>query len=282
MHKEDINFLNNSFPIKIDAERCSFINGGEAESAVHEALEIKYFHSGASTLLIGSKTVRAEAGDIIIINPYEFHATIECGKDTEIGKYCLIMIGLDFFEGSQGADFDLRQQLFGKRSFFKTHIKNNIKMGEILKAVAEESTQNNEGSRLAIFGLMAQFFALLLRENEAQSENESSKENVLRYYSVIEPALKLIRDSYAKKFTVDELAAACRISKYHFCRSFKLAMGIGAIAYLNEHRIKVADVMLNGSDRSVGEVARECGFDDISYFSKLYKKHFGHSPSKTK
>ena len=64
-------FADESFPLCVITDSESGIDTIEgARKAVHEAIEIKYFYEGRSTLLIGNKTVNAEAGDIIIINPY--------------------------------------------------------------------------------------------------------------------------------------------------------------------------------------------------------------------
>ena len=69
-HIDDILFEDRSFPIKIKARRSSVTdNMDSARRALHEAIEIKFFLKGRSTLLVGDKTVYAEAGDVIIINP---------------------------------------------------------------------------------------------------------------------------------------------------------------------------------------------------------------------
>lgn len=64
-------------------------------TALHENVEIKCFYEGTATLLIESQTVRVKAGDVVVINPYEFHATVDTGE--EKGKYHLFMLPLDYF-----------------------------------------------------------------------------------------------------------------------------------------------------------------------------------------
>ena len=89
----------------------------------------------------------------------------------------------------------------------------------------------------------------------------------------------MIRDNYSRtRLTVDELAAACSISKYHFCHVFKSVTGCGAISYLNSYRLKIANNLLKSSDKSISEIAFLCGFEDVSYFSKLYKQKFSRTP----
>ncbi len=276
---EDIKFSDESFPLRTRKYSTSFKNDeGFSVQAIHEAIEIKYFYGGDSTLLVGDKTVYAEAGDVVIINPYEFHTTIDCGKNAP-GRYHLFMMGIDFFDGVWGADLNLRNLVFGKHAVFKTHFKNNGELSAILDSLVATDPDKSSADRLKTFGLMAELFAWLL-ENGIEMGESSSGEDLLHYYAVIEPAIRMIRDEYSTHFTVDMLANACNISKFHFCRIFKSVMGVTAIQYLNSYRLKLADAMLANTDRQIGEIATMAGFEDASYFARIYKKQFGHSPKR--
>lgn len=280
-HLENIDFSEQTFPIKIIPRRASFVGAVDtATQAFHEAVEIKYFYEGESTLIINSETVHAAAGDIIIVNPYEFHTTVDCGKKNP-GKYHLFMIGLDFFEGAVGADVNLRKLLLEDRTAFRTKISEDEEIRGILGRAVVEYERDDTHSRLALFGLIAELFAKLLTKHATEARRGSS-DGSLGYYAIIEPAIRLIRDGYSEPFTVDSLAAACRISKYHFCRIFKATTGMSAIQYLNSYRLKIADTLLTNTPRTVSEVASLCGFDDVSYFSRIYKKHFNKTPIKAK
>ena len=276
---EDIYFHDKSFPLLIKRDRVSTVNEvGITIQAIHEAIEIKYFYEGTSTLLIGNDTVRVEAGDIVIINPYEFHATLDCGGETP-GKYHIFMMGLDFFDGVRAAGIDLRHLIYGKHILFKTKFSKSDTLRALLTRAVEENESKTAASRLAVFGIFAELFAELLK-NGTRSGEGASNEDILHYYNVIEPAIRMIRDEYSRRFTVEMLAEACSISKFHFCRIFKAVMGMSAIKYLNTYRLKIADTLLTSSDRQIGEIAMICGFEDAGYFARIYKEQYGHTPSK--
>ena len=251
---------------------------GLSIQAIHEAIEIKYFYEGTSTLLIGNETVNVCAGDVVIINPYEFHATIDCGGENT-GRYHLFMIGLDFFEGVHAAGIDLRHLIYSKHTVFKTKFSDSERLRELLTRAISENENQSAASRLAVFGIFAEVFSELLKYGTVSSEG-ASNEDILHYYNVIEPAIRMIRDEYSNRFTVEMLANACNISKYHFCRIFKSVMGMSAIKYLNVYRLKIADTLLTSSDRQIGEIAAICGFEDAGYFARIYKEQYGHAPSK--
>ncbi|MBE5732438.1 MAG: helix-turn-helix domain-containing protein [Clostridiales bacterium] len=81
-------------------------------------------------------------------------------------------------------------------------------------------------------------------------------------------------------FTCAKLAKECKISDVHLRRLFKKVLGISPIQYLANLRFDKARKLLTLSDLSVSQIALECGFADVYYFSKAYKKRYGHSPSK--
>lgn len=268
-----------NFPFIISRDLTSGIDNVETvRKALHEAIEIKYFYEGTATLLIGTNSINVKAGDIVVINPYEFHATVDCGEKK--GKYHLFMVPLDFFSSNNASELNLRTLLLAEKNFFKSHI-NDKRMSKILLRIVQEKIENNPFCDVAIKGLLMEFFCLLLRSYTlSKEESDSLQKETLRSYKLIEPALRHIRDNYAEAFTVDMLSSLCGLSKHYFCRVFKNVTGKTAMEYLRDYRIKVSDAMLTNTEKSVGEIAELCGFDSVNYYCRCYKSHFGFSPSK--
>jgi len=274
---DDIVFDDPEFKLLVHSDRISCVNQGEhLDKIFHEEMEIKYFYEGGATLLIGTETIVTQPGDIIIINPYEFHSTIAI--DQQKGKYHLFMLGLDFFTDSNPNGLDLRRCMMGKRICFNHLIRGNGRLQQILIRTAEEMQSREEAYRLVVQGMLTEFFALLLRGEVSDNRSSSVLAENIRYYSVIDPALQKIHTDYHRKITIDELAAMCNVSKYHFCRIFRQATGQTAMQYLTGYRLMIADVMLNNTDKSIAEIAWDCGFTDESYFCRCYKKSEGNSP----
>jgi len=246
----------------------------------HEEIEIKYFYEGSTTLMIGTETVVAHAGDITVVNPYEFHSTIELAQ--QIGKYHCLMFGLDFFTERNPKGIDLRQQMLGAKMRFRTLIRGNKRMGEIICRIAEEMTEKPPSHQLAVEGLMLELYTLLFREGFTESTSNAPLAENIRFYDIIAPALERIHTEYQQRITVDELAVLCNVSKYHFCRIFHQLTGQPPMQYLNDYRLKIAEVLLNNTTESIAQVAWNCGFTDESYFCRCFKKARGHSPLQTR
>jgi transcriptional regulator GlxA family with amidase domain len=83
-------------------------------------------------------------------------------------------------------------------------------------------------------------------------------------------------------FTCEELAKRSLISEVHLRRLFSKVLGVSPMQYLLSLRFSKAEKLLENNELTVSQIAIECGFADIYYFSKAYKKHFGHSPKRQK
>ncbi|MBQ3134822.1 MAG: helix-turn-helix domain-containing protein [Oscillospiraceae bacterium] len=268
-------------PYLIDTEKVAYIDRQETISnrtALHEEIEIKCFYEGSATLLVESQTVCVKAGDVVVINPYEFHATVDTGA--ERGKYHLFMLPLNYFAGIPG--LELQELLLTREQAFEHHFSGDKEMYGLLMQAAWEAQQDQPARDVMIKGLLAQLFALLLRRGLAQEGRPLPEKGVLRRYPVIDPAMRCIKASYAEPLTVEQLAALCGVSKHYFCRSFKLVTGKSAMEYLRHFRLRVANALLTGTNRGIAEIAVSCGFENQNYFSRCYKQHYGETPSQSR
>jgi len=88
-----------------------------------------------------------------------------------------------------------------------------------------------------------------------------------------------ISDNALNKLTMDEICANTHISKYHLCRIFKENMGVTIWEFIRKRRLSVAKQMLIYTDYKITEVAEKCGFTDSSFFTKVFSKEFGITPT---
>ena len=273
--QQNISFPHGDFKI--------IIGGGKSrafDKAFHEEIEIKYFYEGVSTLMIDKNVIVAKPGDVTIVNPFELHANVEIGQTQ--GKYISIILSIDFLKELNPNGLDLRRALILKGVKFYNHVSNNERLQTIIKRAYDEITEEKENYRLVVYGLITEFFAILLRDYVNAEKPTYNAETYTKRAEVISPALSKIFKDYNEKITVEELAKLCNVSKYYFCRLFKEETGLSVIQYIISYRISIAETMLKSTDNSVESVAYLCGFDDVSYFYRTYKKLKGVSPMKAR
>ena len=270
-----IAFDDENLKISVYPNRQSWIDGtGDYYGYFHEEIEMKYFYEGSCTILIDNKRVNVKKGDFLFVNPYQIHSTVSIGD--QCAKYHLIMVSLDFF--SDTGLLNLRQLFTEKRISIINVIENNERIKHIVNELAVEYTEKNELYDIAVKGLVAELFAILVRDCREIFDSSIPTDRNLAKHKVIIPAINKIHSDYNKHITVDELAGECNISKYHFCRLFKEARGMTALEYLLRYRLHVADIFLENTDKSIADIASLCGFEDASYFSRCYKKYNGNTP----
>lgn len=100
------------------------------------------------------------------------------------------------------------------------------------------------------------------------------------YETRIKPVFSYIHKNFRKTISISEIAAVAGYSECYFMSMFKKITGYTFVEYLNIIRIENARKLLVESDMSVSEIAWQSGFNNLSYFIRLFKKKFDCSPLK--
>lgn len=101
-----------------------------------------------------------------------------------------------------------------------------------------------------------------------------------KYQSVLQNAIQYMEENFAdEKLTLNTVACVANVSANHFSAMFSQKMGQTFIEYLTNLRMKKAKEMLRCTDKRSGEIALEVGYKDAHYFSFLFKKTQGCTPS---
>lgn len=144
------------------------------------------------------------------------------------------------------------------------------------KKIIEYFAQKPLGYELAIKGFLCSLFFELVSNNRDKHLVDDKKfleierlKNIFLY----------IQKNYIRKITIEELAAQSYMSVYYFCRFFKKVIGISPLDYLNHYRIREAARLLKTNEKSITDIAYAVGFNDSSYFSKIFQKYQRCTPS---
>lgn len=101
-----------------------------------------------------------------------------------------------------------------------------------------------------------------------------------KYQSVINQAIQFINSNYTDPdISLNSVASAVSLSPAHFSTIFSQSLNKTFIEYLTEQRIKYAKVLLANSNKRLAEIALDIGYNDPNYFSFLFKKRQGISPT---
>lgn len=101
----------------------------------------------------------------------------------------------------------------------------------------------------------------------------------LRLGQIRENIEAYIRENYSSELSMQSVAGAMNYSEAYFCKLFKQCFKVNFSAYLNEYRVRRARELLQTTRLSVREVSRECGYSDSNYFTRVFKRIVGVTPS---
>ncbi len=102
------------------------------------------------------------------------------------------------------------------------------------------------------------------------------------YSPLVTRAVALIGERYAEKLTLRDVAGSIHINESYLSKLFKKELGVGFTDYLNSLRIQKSVELLSQPDMNLLEIAGRVGFEDQSYFTKVFKKITGKTPRQFK
>ena len=141
-----------------------------------------------------------------------------------------------------------------------------------LQEAEEANKVKNAGYELAIKGALLRFLSILIGQHGTSLPADTTDTRRLK------TVLQLIEAEYATPLRIEDAAEACGCSQSHFMRWFKKMTGQGFTAYLNDHRLNLAAELLRITDATVLDIAGRVGFDNLSYFNRLFKRRYGMTP----
>lgn len=104
--------------------------------------------------------------------------------------------------------------------------------------------------------------------------------NGIKHQNVIYKINAYIKDHLSEKISLDQAAEHVFLSKSYFCRIIKDDLGCTFTEHVNQLRVERSKTLLANTDLSIAEIACAVGFDDQSYFTRVFKQQSGNTPGK--
>lgn len=256
-----------SFPVIFHMDH-SINHGNDFLIHWHESIEILHVLEGSFIVVSDAIQAVAKKGDIVVINSGNIH---NIKSITETSKYdCLIIEKILCVEFGINIDEIVFKNILTDKEAKKLFL--NIKNEMISKKSLYKS---------AVKISILSFMLYLYRNYLVSSSPLSDKPENIKI-ALIKKAIKYIQDNYNLKISMSDIAKEIGVSKYYFCRTFSDITCNTAVYYINHVRCTNAKTLLQTGKYTITEIALLCGFDNLSYFTKTYKKHIGCLPSENK
>ncbi len=253
---EDKNFpfiLNNAFSV----------HGEGFPAHWHESIELLYFTKGKGVVNVGSESFEVGEGDLVLINSNLVH-----NLSGEYHHYCLIVNKDECLKF--GIDVETKRAI--------TLIRDEKMRNLFLEIIYEFENKPPYYKAMAKSKIML-LIATLYREH-SEAGNIGTLKISTKKTETVKRIVKYINKNYLSPISTEDISKNTGYSKYYLCHVFKDGTGYSITDYVNMLRCADARNMLRSGNYNVGEVAQLCGFENMSYFTKIYKKYIGILPSK--
>ena len=229
---------------------------------LHTDIEILYVMEGEMEVRIGDRACMAGPQDIILINSGEKHS-FRISRDT---LACRIF--LDYFMLKDALN---RTQITFTCNSAADPEKDYSRHRYILEAMMD---QYMEKSKIFLFRSLYYSFIEVLKENNLNEDTEDLPETGMKVRRVI----RYIEEHYAEPLSLSEMAKREYMSESAFSRLFKKETGSVFTEYVRSVRLEHARSELVHTNRTITDIAVNCGFSNISAFNKSFRQIYQTAP----
>lgn len=260
-YKREVGFVNNDVPLEINCcGQQRFLTQDFSKSRPYGRLDYQliYITHGFGTFTVQGKIQEVSAGNIVLYKPHEPQIYSYSCKD-KTSAYWI------HFTGNLVSDylssFDIRSGYIGDCME--------------IKALFQEMIRELQLKKTGYIDIVDADFKKLL----ALIHRNMAVDSTDRIDLKLEQVLIQLNQNYNKPWSITSMAGFCNLSESYFAHYFKEKIGVAPMKYLTNLRMEKAKFLLAESDIPVSSIAVSTGYSDVLYFSRIFKREVGESPT---
>ena len=222
--------------------------------------KLYFIEDGEIVVEINDEKILAKKGDLLLIPAETLHSCSLSEKMYMKKSWCHFSMkrgNLEFFQ-----DYRFPFRIHVTEEEYVSSLFNELFSSHHLSSPCKELISSS-----AILKIVSYYLSHCTIVNKQETDDEISK------------AIHYIKNNYSLHISLDTLAQNASYSLNHFTKKFKEKTGYTPIQYINLIKINTAKNLLQYSDAPISEIMEKVGFLDSAYFSKIFKKTVGYSPS---
>lgn len=276
-------FRDASFPFILQQVHMQDLSLGKIPWHWHDELEVIYAFSRTIEVRTDKASYTLTKGDACFINTDVLHSVVSADPDATLlyfrfhpyllfpkpssnlaGLYCQPVLHNSaveslFFDHLVDAHSDILSSI---RSIIHHY------------AIREQAYEIKIAG--ALYYMWAQLYDIVQNSVQPVHHKESSQDS-----QRIKDAISFIGENYASPLTLQDIADVIHVSRNECCRCFQRAVGYSPIEYLMHYRILESTKKMKNKEaaaESISTLAASCGFNNTSYFNKLFKRYTNMTP----
>ncbi len=239
----------------------------------HPELEILYVRKGTLQLRLNEESHCLRAGDVYLIPG----GTIHSGEPEQCSYTC-VLVNLSLLMKKSDACMAFANRVSDGSVKILTDLGGQSDaFAHLCEGMRDACLRHGDGYAFEIKGLIFSFFGVILN-NGLYGPGTPGISQTEAMTVRMKTVLAYIEKNYAAPLRLEELAQQADMTPNHLCKCFKTVTGMTPFAYLIGCRLSKAQYALKTTDLPVTGIALDCGFNDISYFIRLFRKTYGITP----
>lgn len=245
----------------------------------HDTYELYFLLEGERYYFIEKETYFVKAGDVVLINRELVHKTSQAGS----GKHDRILLQLNekvLDPWLKSAGVYTLGRLFGDYyGVLKVSELEWQEMNALLLGIRDELKQRGERYETMVRLKLSQILLQIYRIGKKNVLKEMPAPVQTAKHGKVHEVAEYLTTHCETGESLEELAMRFFISKSYLSRIFREVTGFSVNEYRNLARVRKAKELLGSSDYSITEISGLLGFESVTYFERIFKKHGDETPS---
>lgn len=278
--REQFTYEDPSFPFGICEDKYSLFPEKTLPIHWHDSFELDFVQSGSIEFMIDDTAFELVSGEAAFVNMNTLHSARQVSEDN--ASVAVVVFQPQLFPGGTNGILyqkNIKQIIESGIQGFKVGASSESGK-QILDILTFFSTIDKglPGYELVIMEKISRLWFLLQQYFYGTQSFIRSDKFALFRAEEMKQMLIYIQEHYAEKISIKELAKNANISRTECFIRFRQYMNTTPNGYITDYRLLQSEKMLQTTNNNIADIATYCGFSSQSYFCKLFKQKYSHTP----
>lgn len=275
---EIVHYERTGIPLYIRTADLSIYPGKSAPCHWHDDIEWIYMISGKMCYYINGKRILLNEKDSLMVNARQMHYGYSY-QEQDCHFLCILFHPSLFGSNKvllQNYVTPVMENADCEYLHFDSKQTRGQEIAEYLEQIRRLKEEEASAYEMQVIAVMLQLWSSLLQGSELTVQNDKGNRN--SDLEIQKKMVSFLYQHFAEPITLNEIAASGNVSRSKCCLIFKHYLQQSPMDFLNTFRLKTSCSLLQNTEKSITEIAFSCGFNHLSYFSKLFFKSYGCTP----
>lgn len=275
---EIVHYDATGIPLYIRVGELSFYPGKKALCHWHEDIEFIRILKGEMNYYINGRNVLLKEKDGIMVNARQLHYGYSVSQRN--CTFICVLFHPSLLSANKPLYRKYVQPVLENRRLEYLYLDSSHKEASLILSYLDQicalKDKGETGYELEIAGLLHLLWRnVFLPAQGCLPEEEDPKASDIRLQKDM---VSYIYQHFSEKITLEDIAASGGVCRSKCCRIFRHYLRQSPIDFMNTYRLEVSSYLLKNTDKTITQIAVDCGFNHLSYFSELFARHFKCTP----